>query len=344
MDSAAIVCCPNLSSINYPINLDGGINETFGGCTNLSIVYVTENVKNIEVTFFLEIKNLKTIEISPLNKHFKFINGSLFSYDLTKFYLSTDKKTISLPEGLIEMGDWALWLCRSLQSISLPGTLKVIGERTFQDCYNLSSIYIPNGTLDKFQKLLPDKYHFLLKEKDNIENTDSINTDINFLSKLANQGYKEIQNNLGDCYYDGRGVKQDYDKAVKWYKLAAEQGYAVAQYNLGYCYYNGRGIKQDYNEGVKWYKLAAEHGNKFSSYKLGDIYYGKYEWEKNGIKEDLNEAIKWYKLAEKQGYIEAKENIESCRNKITKDLKYIINEVIKRHRLAVKQGDIETKE
>ena len=33
---------------------------------------------------------------------------------------------------------------------------------------------------------------------------------------------------LGDCYYKGQGVPQDYAQAVSWYRKAAEQGYPMA--------------------------------------------------------------------------------------------------------------------
>ena len=43
-------------------------------------------------------------------------------------------------------------------------------------------------------------------------------------------------------YEKGKGVKQDYNKAVKWYTKSAEQGYADAQCNLGYMYSHGEGV------------------------------------------------------------------------------------------------------
>ena len=43
-------------------------------------------------------------------------------------------------------------------------------------------------------------------------------------------------------------------------RLAAGQGHAVAQYNLGVMYENGRGVRQDYVEAIKWYRLAADQG------------------------------------------------------------------------------------
>ena len=51
---------------------------------------------------------------------------------------------------------------------------------------------------------------------------------------------------LVSCSINGQGVPQDYEEAIKWYRLAAEQGYASAQYNLGVMYDNGDGVPQDY--------------------------------------------------------------------------------------------------
>ena len=47
---------------------------------------------------------------------------------------------------------------------------------------------------------------------------------INALIELAEQGEAEAQNILGKCYYYGNGVEQNYEKAVKYFKMAAEQG------------------------------------------------------------------------------------------------------------------------
>jgi len=58
--------------------------------------------------------------------------------------------------------------------------------------------------------------------------------------------------------YDlGRGVPQDYERAVTWYRRAAQQGDAQAQNNLGVMYENGYGVPQDLVQAYKWYALAA---------------------------------------------------------------------------------------
>jgi len=62
-------------------------------------------------------------------------------------------------------------------------------------------------------------------------------------------------------YGKGGGVPQDYEGAIKSYRLAAEQGFAPAQYNLGAMYVEGLGVPQDHKEAVKWFRRSAEPGN-----------------------------------------------------------------------------------
>jgi len=47
---------------------------------------------------------------------------------------------------------------------------------------------------------------------------------------------------------------------VKWYRLAAEQGDQLGQCSLGEMYYEGRGVPQDYVIAHMWVNLAASQG------------------------------------------------------------------------------------
>jgi hypothetical protein len=58
-------------------------------------------------------------------------------------------------------------------------------------------------------------------------------------------------------YEKGQGVPQDYQEAVKWYRLAAAQGNQFAQINLGVMYTNGTGVRQDFVRAHMWFTLAA---------------------------------------------------------------------------------------
>jgi TPR repeat protein len=83
--------------------------------------------------------------------------------------------------------------------------------------------------------------------------------DVSGMKKIAEQ--KDFQGALysylvGDCYYEGKGVIQDYKEAVKWLLRSAEMGNPVAQIDLGRCYFNGQGIKKDKVEAYAWFILA----------------------------------------------------------------------------------------
>ena len=78
--------------------------------------------------------------------------------------------------------------------------------------------------------------------------------------QLAEQGVAEAQNNLGVMYAKGRGVRQDYAEALRWYHQAAEQEYAEAQYNLGAMYFTGGGVHQDFHLSKEWFGKACDGG------------------------------------------------------------------------------------
>ena len=93
----------------------------------------------------------------------------------------------------------------------------------------------------------------------------------NLLPK-AETGDIESQYCLGNMYKNGKGVKQDYLEAIKWYRMAAKQGYGWAQYNLAHMYAHGEGVKQNLQEAAKWYLMAAEQGHGWAQCNLGNMY------------------------------------------------------------------------
>ncbi len=116
------------------------------------------------------------------------------------------------------------------------------------------------------------------------------------LVKKAEGGDAEAQTDLGACYYEGKGVTQDYKEAVKWWTKSAEHGNAGGQCVLGICYYMGDGVTQDYKEAVKWFTKSAEQGDQTGQLLLAKCY------ERGvGVAKDPKEALKRYiKASEKK--------------------------------------------
>jgi len=117
----------------------------------------------------------------------------------------------------------------------------------------------------------------------------------------ADAGNAEDQCNLGKCYYQGRGVAQNFYSALNWFRKSAEQNYAEALYYIGRSYYYGQGFpKPDYEQAVKWFEKAAKQNYADAQYQLGLCY------EKGqGVKQDAKTARKWFEKAAKNGHAKA---------------------------------------
>ena len=113
---------------------------------------------------------------------------------------------------------------------------------------------------------------------------------------------------LGIMHYVGRGVKQSYAEAVKWYEKAADKLDSYALCNLGYCYYYGRDMDVDYSKAYAYFSHSAFLENPNAMYKLGDMFYNGYH-----VSEDKDAAFFWYleayNIVKQSGYCE-KPNIE----------------------------------
>jgi hypothetical protein len=118
------------------------------------------------------------------------------------------------------------------------------------------------------------------------------NTIISQYSQAADAGDVEAQFEMGVLHQYGRGVPQDFGKAVALYRKAAEQGHLGAQSNLGILYASGRGIPRDYGEALKWLTKAAEQGDAFAQNNLCRLYsFGE------GVPQDFVKAYMWLELA-----------------------------------------------
>ena len=119
---------------------------------------------------------------------------------------------------------------------------------------------------------------------------------IEFYLEKANQGNVYALNDIGNLYYNGIGINQDYSEALKWYEKAAEAGSNDAMNNIGMMYNYGRGVKQDYKNAMDWYNKAADNGNNDAIYNIGVLYeFGR------GVTQDYKKAMKWYEKAAEAG-------------------------------------------
>ena len=60
-------------------------------------------------------------------------------------YEKTRAKTIEIPEGVDEIGEYAFAFSNTLEKVIIPKTVRKIGHKAFYRCFKLSEIIIPEG-------------------------------------------------------------------------------------------------------------------------------------------------------------------------------------------------------
>ena len=163
---------------------------------------------------------------------------------------------------------------------------------------------------------------------------------LNHYEKVTESGNAYLQRSMGDLYYNGYGVAQDYQKALEWYqksmyngspwamekiakcyeegkgtekdyekalelrRKAAELGYAVSIGKIGWHYYDGYGVAQDYQKAMEWYQKAAAKNDAFAQNGIGVLYHNGC-----GVAQDYQKAMEWYQKAAVQNNAAAQSNI-----------------------------------
>lgn len=90
--------------------------------------------------------------------------------------------------------------------------------------------------------------------------------------KACDDGMAAGCKGLGDFYYTGKGVKQDYLEAANYYGKACTSNFFSGCNALAFMYEKGQGIKQDYAKAVKLYAKACTGYNFRGCHRSGIMY------------------------------------------------------------------------
>lgn len=101
------------------------------------------------------------------------------------------------------------------------------------------------------------------------------------LEGLAGNGDVGAIYELGQRYFNGTGVNQNFEKAKGYFEIAAERGSKGSNYFLGKIYYNGMGVPTNYMKAKEYFEKSAAENNVFSEYYLGKLYFWGDGVEKN---------------------------------------------------------------
>ena len=79
---------------------------------------------------------------------------------------------------------------------------------------------------------------------------------------------------MGEVYYRGYGVVQNFQAAHAWLKLSAEKEDAESLFLMGTLYQFGMGVKQDTVQAKQFFERAARQGHTKSIESLKIISMG----------------------------------------------------------------------
>ena len=150
--------CEQLEEVAFPDSVETIEPLAFGNCRSLKTVSITKNIKEISSTAFLtetvghwffvggktgqRERGIESITVSEDNHYFSSIDGVLFNKDKTllicyPFGKNCESNTYSIPNGVVEIGDYAFFENQNIDKIVFSNTVQIIGKEAFYACYFL---------------------------------------------------------------------------------------------------------------------------------------------------------------------------------------------------------------
>jgi len=135
--------CESLTSVSIPNGVTSIGDDAFIYCTSLISVKLEANA-TLDSNIFLGCDNIIDFQVGS---NYKFESGILYNKDKTALIacIDTDIKTVTVPDSLTSIGDWAFSNCESLTSITFSNSVTSIGDDAFNNCSNLTSVTIPDS-------------------------------------------------------------------------------------------------------------------------------------------------------------------------------------------------------
>lgn len=118
---------------------------------HLQTVTLPETLVLLGTYSFADCTRLTAYEVADGNEIFESRDGVLYAEDggsLVRYPVGTLPTEISIPRGVISIGNAAFASCPTLTKLTLPDTLAYIGKSAFSDCTMLTEVTIPNGVME----------------------------------------------------------------------------------------------------------------------------------------------------------------------------------------------------
>lgn len=122
---------------------------------------------------------------------------------------------------------------------------------------------------------------------------------------------------LGTLYDEGKGVRANARKALRYYRRAARLSYVLAHTQLGTMYWHGDGVAKNGGQALQHYRTAAAQGDELAAYFLGVLYLEGRPASLNdtGVPQDPTQALAWFQQAAAAGLVYAQRKLAWLRTR-----------------------------
>ena len=161
-----------LSLLSYPngkqnkkYSIPEGVSYVYSSALNnmyIETIYMPSTLEDVNVSFLLELENLREINVSANNNEYYSEDGILYKNlktedengnetnqkILIQYPCKKGGTSYSVPSGTTAIGHYAFYNCEGLEKIVIPNSVKEIGGEAFSGCYNLAELVLPESITD----------------------------------------------------------------------------------------------------------------------------------------------------------------------------------------------------
>jgi hypothetical protein len=147
--------CSSLTAITIPEGVTRIGDSAFGGCSSLTAITIPEGVTRIGDNAFNSCTNLTRITIPSSitnidsyafeNTNLPIENNIRYADTWAVGVIDKTKDKYTLRDNTTGIADQIFFYCTNLTSITIPEGVKIIGNYAFSDCSSLTTITIPEG-------------------------------------------------------------------------------------------------------------------------------------------------------------------------------------------------------
>ena len=100
--------------------------------------------------------------------------------------------------------------------------------------------------------------------------------------------------NVGKLFYEGKGVKKNYQTARQFFEISFTESGKLGGYELGMMYERGWSVSVNQSKAMEYFISAAECGDNLANLKMGAILSGFYKDKYMEIQKRPKEAAEYY--------------------------------------------------